>query len=183
MIAYPLVHAATVTELQNVEILGTSYTVIFHQNASFNTIFDSDTNQAFGDGGVVAHAPVFWGASSGDATAVAVAVAAALGSDDSVAYNNGGDGFLIPTGVKDGNWDAVNEILTGAIEANPNLIKETIRYYNNLMRSEAVYGLGTTFTIATFEASAVSTPPTVFMLAPALFGLFGYSRSKPCKPL
>ena len=169
MINTPL-NAATYSNLSNVDVNGTLYNVTFHANESFVSLFDSNADFTFSGAGD--RMPTFWG-NKDNASAAHTAVAAILGVDDQPSTTiTGSDGVMIP-------YEAVSSTSV-VIWADFSAMDSDATLGDAVLTAKTM-GIGgeqPAYTYPTFELATVPIPPSLLLLSPALFGLFGYSRYK-----
>lgn len=165
--------ASVVTSFSDIDILGTYYNVSFQANESFNTLFDSNGNGIVGEGEDMY--PTFWGNKVG-AQAARDIIIEALGKWNTLEAAGRFDGFMIPF-----KYSAVDMVYTMADNNGLTYVDSPVSFVNIYTTDTlGLGGISPAHPIATFEHSVatVPIPPSVFMYAPALIGLFGYSRHK-----
>ena len=88
-----------VTGITNLDVGGTFYDVQFHTGASFDQIWDVDSDLIFGEGdaSLIDQQPTFWGGNYSGALAAAQAISTALGTQYYlVGEGTPSDFFLVP---------------------------------------------------------------------------------------
>ena len=183
----PTTHAAVINPIFGLDIGGTLYDVIFHDQPddSFNELWDADDDGVFSGGGsLFSTAPTFWGNEQG-AIDAASAIMQVLGDVDATTAETGTgrDGFMIPWGVSIDNSDCATvtnisgpQYVCAAADATALLVDTIISGPTGRLDYD-IFLVGF-FPYASFQSSPVPLPTALWLFGSGLLGFIGVAKKQ-----